>query len=193
MTKKDKQIKLKDTFQNKIVQSEIKQDEWLLELVKKSDGKVDKYGIPKSVNWEEVEEVIILDEEIIDEIRTTILPVIEKEKQLTKEEQKEVLEYIIEKIPVIMQIIGEVLGDSFQEDIKPLAKVFTTSILKIFSAKKGKDYKSKRTKEIIKKLDKLWDDNLPLEDNQKSYFHKIAKEYGITYDAVRKIDKKYRP
>ena len=62
------------------------------------------------------------------------------------------------------------------------------------SKKTGQTYKSARTKKIIIKLKRYWDDNLPLTHlYAKDWFKKIAKDEDITPQAVKKIERQYRP
>lgn len=62
------------------------------------------------------------------------------------------------------------------------------------SKKTGQTYKSGRTKKIIIKLKRYWDDNLPLTHlYAKDWFKKIAKDEDITPQAVKKIERQYRP
>ena len=59
----------------------------------------------------------------------------------------------------------------------------------------SKSYKcsSKKTLKIVNKLEKYWANELPLLDNNKTWFFKISKEFETTIDAIIKIELKHRP
>ena len=61
------------------------------------------------------------------------------------------------------------------------------------SPKKGKKYPNEQTYRVTDLLEKYWDDNLPLGDNRKSYFNKIADKLGLSFKRVETIELEYRP
>jgi len=85
---------------------------------------------------------------------------------------------------------GEV--EDYQEFSRELEKIIK-KIRKKVSPKAGQTYPSPRTDKIVKALFKYWDDDLPLGDNRKTYFQKLADENELSFDRVAQIELQWRP
>ena len=93
----------------------------------------------------------------------------------------------------LLTLVGKHQGQGYQKVIKPLQALYDLGRLKKASKKRGKRYISKTEQKIIQKLEIYWDDNLPLGDNRKSYFYKLADDYGKSFETIVKIEQRNRP
>ena len=171
-------------------------DKMIFDIISVSDYKVDKYGIPKYAytGFKYVKKHIDRKE-----LMKSVLDYIENNlddpriQGTTREQRLEEVSELMKHLPLIVQLTRDRIGEEMQGIIKPLLNEAMDSVLRVASKKKGKRYISKTEQKIIQKLEIYWDDNLPLGDNRKSYFNKIADDYGKSFDAIKKIEKRNRP
>ena len=196
-----------DAHYEKIEQMRIKIDKCLADeeayvtkLLKDSKGQVDVYGVPQVISYEEWEKEFDTDK--LNNLKKEVLKMLKTDKKfndmLSKYNPKDddyqnAVEYVFQDMDFLLTLVGKHQGQGYQKVIKPLQALYDIGRLKKASQKQGKRYISKSEQEIIQKLEIYWDDNLPLGDNRKSYFNKIADDYGKSFDAIKKIEKRNRP
>jgi len=61
------------------------------------------------------------------------------------------------------------------------------------SPRKGKKFATEITYQVMDMLEVYWANDLPENENRKSWFHKIADENAMTFSNVAEIERKYRP
>ena len=105
-------------------------------LLKFSDGKVDKYGIPKIMDWSSAEDRIYNSEKVRAEIRQVVRNVIDtgdefKDANLSDEEIQKVEDYTMEVvIPEMVKMMAEMVGGKFQENIRGTKDMYENAELK---------------------------------------------------------------
>jgi hypothetical protein len=185
-----------DDIEEKAKLVEQQEEEYIKGLLKHTSG-TDKYGVPNAISFEDYEKNF--SKRDINLFRDVCRDFIKQDKgfdwsQFTDQDIENSLDYVMEYMPHILQLVGEHEGQGYQHIIKPLQILFTNATLRAKSKKTNQIYLNATHKKIVDKLKFYWDDNLPLGDNKKSYFNKIADEYEIKggYDTIKKMEERFR-
>ena len=97
-------------------------------LLQKSKGKVDKYGNPIAMRWNEIEQELsskLHTVETREKLRLILL-----KKNINPEGIEQVLDAIIKQLPKILNIFGETIGKEFQTQIRDIDDLIDKAILK---------------------------------------------------------------
>lgn len=175
-----------------------------------SNGETDGYNLPiNSVASDVIKEAnhSINNLEVIAELRENVEDIVYNKREklkMTDEEQEEfdnypkqdiedTIDYVVNTIPKLMiDEMGKVLGKEYQLRARDIEPILNNFIVRAFSAKKDQKYRTPNDEKVIPYLKKMWDDNLPLGQNQKSWLYHVEEKTGVKYETIRKIEKKYR-
>ena len=195
-----------------IIDNEIaKEESYVTQLLKKSDGKVDKYGVPEAISYEEYEDR--WNDDRTDWLRRETLKELDKDPilkkilepykdEITIEDKKNSIEKVLEQLPLLLKLVGENTGRGYQKVIQPLEALYNLGRLKKASGKTGKKYNKERDEKIAQDLMPYWDYKvnditMPDNHNRESLFYEIANKYGLSFDRIkqleRQLSKKHQP
>ena len=92
--------------------------------------------------------------------------------------------------------LNQTFGDvnlTQDEYLKKVEKICNKYKNKRLSPRKGKTFPTEITYQVMDMLEVYWANDLPENENRKSWFHKIADENAMTFSNVAEIERKYRP
>ena len=175
-----------------------------------SNFEVDCYGIPKLLCIEQILEEgakdFKLDDDIIDGMRNYLDEGLKAENdftEYTEEEKDAYIEYMTSFVEnetsYLFNIIGSLLGHTFQSALKLISIYAKRSILVKESKKKGKKYFSNADLDLMDELEHYWMDTMPNCPSTKqpyyrqTYFNYLAEKYGKTFKGVEALEKRNRP
>ena len=164
----------------------------MLKIMRDSDGKVDDYGIPKSVmdtDEKEIEGLIKVEvDKKLDEIFKDKIVLQEmKDKNISQEQIDEFRKQLQEVgIGALTKIMLQEIGSKFQNPIRKLGSLFTGAIKRStkFKSKGSSDKTKERNAKIRTQADKL----IALGRYKVTHIiEKIAKEHKLSNTYVRDI------
>ena len=172
-------------------------DRRLMDLINKSDNKVDEEGIPKSMkfgtDYAEMSTELFHEPNSIEKLKEGLRGKNKEGEELSEKEIEKIAKYCwMQLVPHLINLIHSKFGEYFQIKIRRLKKKLNDATLRISSLQKGRKYTTEKDLKVLPYLKIMWDDNLPLEDNQKSWYGKIHKETGVGFETIRAINKKWK-
>ena len=198
-------------FQDWLVQIDeliVKEEVYVTKLLKDSGGKVDKYGVPQVISYEEYEKDFIENnryEWLRRETKKTLLtdPIFQSllaKYNPTDEDYDNSIEYVMGHLPKVMEKVGKHKGEGYQKVIKPLQALYDLGRLKDVSKKKGKKYFKKYHWDLMDDLQCYWTDKkFPIDPtwNQPyyttTYFEHLAKKYDVHFKTIEAFARNNSP
>jgi len=169
-------------------------DRRLMDLINKSDNKVAEKGVPVGLNFDaEMITELFYKPNNIEKFKGGLRGKNEDGEELSEEEIEKIVKYCwMQVVPLMVDLMHSKFGEHFQAKIRRLKKKLNDATLRIASLQKGRKYTTEKDLKVIPYLKTMWDDNLPLGDNQKSWYGKIHKETGVGFETIRAINKKWK-
>jgi len=183
-------------------------------LIDESDGEVDRYGMPKAIGFSDDWDKIQLDPRDMGAVQLLLethilaskdykgIPIQSYSEQDKVKYCQKMADFIMPKVEEMIDFAGQYYGNEFQKVIKTMSMLIGESVVKGYSAKKGKKYNKDRDKMIAEDLMCYWDFKvnditMPNNHTRESLFYEIAKKYGLSFDRIKQIEselsKEYKP
>jgi hypothetical protein len=188
------------------------EEAYVTKLLKDSQGKVDKYGVPQVVSYEDFEKNF--DEGKKDWLKKECMKMFDTDPTLikllspydvTEEDKSNSIDYVLGYMPYVMELVGKYKGEGYQKVIRSLQALYDLGRLKKASKKKGKKYFKAYHWELMDDLQCYWDKKeLPTCPTTKqpfyvkTYFEHLAEKYDVHFKTIEKFasdndPKKTRP